>query len=131
MNILFCTQSESLQLFDALGTAMKSRLQVERMGFIVADSMAYDRWLATRPNFESEGHELLKEWDVTARPLGKPDMARLAGYEAAFGCEAGLFGAVIADRRMFMGPDCAFTQDYRRRFRTTNCCSCSSEESSK
>ena len=40
MNVLFCTQSESLQLFDALGTAMKSRLPVERKGFIVADSMA-------------------------------------------------------------------------------------------
>ena len=116
MNILFCTQSESLQLFDALGTAMKSRLPVERMGFIVADSMAYGRWLTTRPDFETEGHELLKEWEVTARPLGKPDMTRLARYEAELGAEAGLFGAIVADRRLFMGPDCAFTQDYRRRY---------------
>ena len=116
MNVLFCTQSESLQLFDALGIAMKSRLPVERLGFIVADSMAYDRCLATRPGFEAEGHELLKEWEVTSRPLGKPDMDRLARHEAALGGEAGLFGAVIADRRLFMGPDCAFTQDYRRRF---------------
>lgn len=116
MNVLFCTQSESLQLFDALGTSMKSRLPVERMGFIVADSMAYGRWLTTRPDFETEGHELLKEWEVTARPLGKPDMTRLARYEAELGGEAGLFGAIVADRRLFMGPDCAFTQDYRRRY---------------
>jgi hypothetical protein len=116
MNVLFCTQSESLQLFDALGTAMKSRLPVERMGFIVADSMAYGSWLTTRPDFETEGHELLKEWEVTARPLGKPDMTRLARYEAELGGEAGLFGAIVADRRLFMGPDCAFTQDYRRRY---------------
>lgn len=116
MNVLFCTQSESLQLFDALGTAMKSRLQVERTGFIVADSMAYGRWLAMHPGFEAEGHELLKEWDVTARPVGKPDMAKLAHYEATLSGEAGLFGAIVADRRLFMGPDCAFTQDYRRRF---------------
>lgn len=116
MNVLFCTQSESLQLFDALGTALKSRLPVARTGFIVADSMAYDRWLATRPGFEAEGHELLKEWEVTSRPLGKPDMARLAHHETVLGGEAGLFGAIVADRRLFMGPDCAFTQDYRRRF---------------
>jgi len=116
MNVLFCTQSESLQLFDALGTAIKSRLPVERTGFIIADSMAYDRWLATHPDFESEGHELLKEWEVTARPLGKPNMAKLANYEALLGGEAGLFGAIVADRRLFMGPDCAFAQDYRRRF---------------
>lgn len=116
MNVLFCTQSESLQLFDALGAAMKSRVPVERTGFIVADSMAYDRWLVTRPGFEAEGHVLLKEWEVTSRPHGKPDMNKLARYEAILGGEAGLFGAVIADRRLFMGPDCAFTQDYRRRF---------------
>jgi hypothetical protein len=116
MNVLFCTQSESLQLFDALGTAMKRRLPVERMGFIVADSMAYGRWLTMRPDFETEGHELLKEWEVTARPLGNLDMIRLARYEAELGGEAGLFGAIVADRRLFMGPDCAFTQDYRRRY---------------
>ncbi len=116
MNVLFCTQSESLQLFDALGAAMKSRLPVERTGFIVADSMAYGRWLAARPGFETEGHELLKEWEVTARPLCKPDMTKMARYEAVLGGEAGLFGAIVADRRLFMGPDCVFTQDYRRRY---------------
>ena len=116
MNVLFCTQSESLQLFDVLCGAMRSRFPIEGTGFIVADSMAYSRWLEARSGFEQEGHELLKEWEVTARPLGKPDLARLARYEMAFGGDAGLFGAVVADRRLFMGPDCAFTQDYRRRF---------------
>lgn len=116
MNVLFCTQSESLRLFDALGAAMKSRLPVGRLGFIVADSMAYGRWLATQPSFEVEGHELLKEWEVTSSPLGKPDMVKLARYEVMLGGKSGLFGAIVADRRLFMGPDCAFTQDYRRRF---------------
>ena len=116
MNVLFCTQSESLPMFDALRGAMSTRQPIGQAGYIVADSMAYGRWLAARPSFEQEGHELLKEWEVTARPLGKPDLARLARYETELGGEAGLFGAIVADRRLFMGPDCAFTQDYRRRF---------------
>ncbi|UCV28966.1 capsular polysaccharide export protein, LipB/KpsS family [Ferribacterium limneticum] len=116
MNVLFCTQSESLKLFDALCSASKTRLPVERAGFVVADSMAYDRWLLERPGFEQEGHHLLKEWQVTARPLGKPDLVKLARYERELGGDPGLFGAIVADRRLFMGPDCAFTQDYRRRF---------------
>jgi Capsule polysaccharide biosynthesis protein len=116
MNVLFCTQSESLKLFDALGSAMKKTLPLKRMGFIVADSMAYDRWLLTRPGFEDEQHELLKEWEVTSRPFGKPDLEKLARYEVILGGKAGLFGAIVADRRLFMGPDCTFTQDYRRRF---------------
>ncbi len=116
MNVLFCTQSESIKLFDALCSASKTRLSVERAGFVVADSMAYARWLVARPGFEHEGYLLLKEWEVTARPLSKPNLEKLARYERELGGSAGLFGAIVADRRLFMGPDCAFTQDYRRRF---------------
>ena len=116
MNVLFCTQSESLKLFDALCSASKARLPIRQAGFVLADSMAYGRWLAARPGFEQEGYHLLKEWQVTARPLGKPDLVKLAHYERELGSNAGLFGAIVADRRLFMGPDCAFTQDYRRRF---------------
>ena len=116
MNILFCTQSESLPLFDALRTAMAERLPVARTGYTVADSWAYTRWLADKPAFEGEGHVLLKEWEVTAIRAGKPDLARLACYERELGGDAGLFGAIVADRRLFMGPDCTYSQDYRRRF---------------
>ncbi|MFN4310061.1 MAG: hypothetical protein ACK4FK_05650 [Ferrovibrio sp.] len=116
MNILFCTQSESLQLFHALNSALKQWLSAGQTGFILADSMAYGRWLDERPDFEQEGHLLLKEWEITARPLGRPDLDKLNRYERLLGDEAGLFGAIVADRRLFMGPDCAFTQDYRRRF---------------
>jgi len=116
MKVLFCTQSESLQLFDALRVAIEKMRPIEKSGFILADSMAYERWLAARPGFEEEGHYLLKEWEVTARPLEKPDLVKLDRYERELGGEAGLFGAIVADRRLFMGPDCAYTQDYRRRF---------------
>jgi len=37
-------------------------------------------------------------------------------YERELGGDAGLFGAIVADRRLFMGPDCTYSQDYRRRF---------------
>lgn len=116
MNVLFATQSDSLRLFDALRIALGARVPIERAGFTVADSWVYRDWLAQRPTFEQEGHFLLKEWEVTARRHGKPDLAKLAAYERELGCEAGLFGAIVADRRLFMGPDCTYTQDYRRRF---------------
>jgi hypothetical protein len=59
---------------------------------------------------------LLKEWEVTRQPDGAPDMQLLARYEREIAGEAGLFGALVADRRLFMGPDCTYTQDYRRRY---------------
>lgn len=116
MRVLFCTQSESLQLFDALRDALREALPVTGAGFTIADSLAYGRWLAANPDFESAGHMFLKEWEITARPFDRPDLAKLARYERQLGGEAGLFGAIVADRRLFMGPDCTYSQDYRRRF---------------
>jgi hypothetical protein len=116
MNILFCTQSESLRMFDALRAHLATRGASGQSGFVVADSLAWERWLAQRPGFEGEGHLLLKEWEVTAARSGTPDLAKLARYERQLGGKPGLFGAIVADRRLFMGPNCTFTQDYRRRF---------------
>lgn len=116
MRALFCTQSESVQLFDELRRALAAGGSVARAGFTLADSMAYGRWLEARPDFESDGHVLLKEWELTRAPDDQPDLALLARFERELGGEAGLFGAIVADRRLFMGPDCTYGQDYRRRF---------------
>lgn len=116
MRVLFATQSESLRVFDSVRAALHEAVGVERAGFVIADSWAYLGWLREVPDFESRGHELLKEWEVTGRREGKPDLALLADYEGRLGVPAGLFGAIVADRRLLMGPDCAYSQDYRRRF---------------
>lgn len=116
MRVLFTTQSDSVRLFEELRAALAARLPVDRAAFTVADSMAYGRWLAARPDFEQQGHLLIKEWELTANPADKPDLAKLAAYEMQLGGEAGLFGAIVADRRLFMGTDCTYSQDYRRRF---------------
>lgn len=116
MRILFATQSDSLRLFEALRADLHARVGVEAAGFTVADSFAYGQWLAAHPDFEQRGHPLVKEWEVTARRQGRPDLEFLARKEQELGGQAGLFGAVVADRRLIMGPDCTYSQDYRRRF---------------
>lgn len=103
-------------MFDGLRAALAERLPLEGAGFIVADSSAYARWLVARPGFEGEGHSVLKEWEVTAAKSGVPDIEKLRRYEQEIGGKPGLFGAIVADRRLFMGRDCTYSQDYRRRF---------------
>jgi hypothetical protein len=115
VRILFATQSDSLRMFDALRAELDARVGVEAAAFTVADSFAYSKWIAENPDFERRGHSILKEWEVTAKRAGKPDLARIAAAEARLGGEAGLFGAIVADRRLIMGPDCSYSQDYRRR----------------
>jgi len=116
MRILFATQGTTLRVFDDVRTIVAQNTGVERVGYIVADSMFYQRWRRQTPGFETAGHLILKEWEVTARRHAKPNLDLLAQYERKVGAEAGLFSAIVADRRLFMGPDCTYTQDYRRRF---------------
>jgi hypothetical protein len=116
MNVLFCSQSESLALFQSLRSALAARLPIDRAGFTVADSFAYQKWSRENPGFDDHPTIVLKEWEITARRSGKPDLAKLARYERDLGGAAGLFGAIVADRRLLMGKDCAYSQDYRRRF---------------
>lgn len=116
MNILYCTQSSSLRLFHALNLRLSSSLTISRAGYTIADSYNYEQWLNDNETFESDGSYLLKEWEVTGKRNLNPDLKKLALYEQELGDVAGLFGAIVADRRLFMGPDCTYTQDYRRRF---------------
>ena len=102
----------------ARASRLATQAPIERAGFYVADSLAYGPLAeSSAPDFESEGHLLLKEWEVTAARSGQA-RSRPASrdYERELGGRAGLFGAIVADRRLFMGPDCTYTQDYRRRF---------------
>ncbi len=116
MNILFCTQSDSLKPFYALYKDLKTKIPVRKTGYIVSDSMIYQDWVAKNPTFEGEQTSILKEWELTDKRLETPDLVKLARYEKILGGNAGLFGAIVADRRLFMGRDCTLTQDYSRRF---------------
>jgi len=113
MNLLFATQSGGLGMFEALRADLARRLPLGRCGFTVADSWHWLSWTARNPGFEAAGHAVLKEWEVTARRSEPPDLDHLRAFEARVGGAA--FSAVVADRRLIMGPRATYTQDYRRR----------------
>lgn len=117
MNFVFASQSDSLPLFWSLAKQLSTRVEVGRTAFTIADSWAYRSWLEKCPEFEDEDSYLLKEWHLTDRAARKSEINHelLAQYEAELG-GPGLFGSIVADRRLIFGPNCTFTQDYRRRF---------------
>jgi hypothetical protein len=73
MIALFATQSSSLQLFEGLRAALIQRGKLSKAGFIVADSWYYRSWRKAHPDFEHQGHALLKEWEITARRSDRVD----------------------------------------------------------
>jgi hypothetical protein len=115
MNILFLTQNNTLNVFSHLERTLDGRGKVGRAGFVVADSWNYLNWTAKNPEFEARGHVLLKEWELTNARGRKADPAKIAEYERKLGTTH-LFRAILSDRRLVMGPNCTFSQDYRSRF---------------
>ena len=116
MRILFSTQSESLRLFYYLFQELKESDDAQKAGFLISDSVFYNKWLLEKPTFEKEKHFLIKEWEIVSKPFEQPDLKTLGNYEREIGGKPGLFGAIVADRRLFLGKNCSFTQDYDRRF---------------
>ena len=117
MNFIFVSQSDSLPLFSGLAKQLSTHVEIGRTAFTLADSWAYRSWLERCPEFESDDKYLLKEWHLTNKDARtrELDYELLAGYETKLG-GPGLFGAIVTDRRLIFGPNCTFTQDYRRRF---------------
>lgn len=107
-------------MFDGLATTLGKLTELDQVGFTVADRWAYHQWIKKNPAFEDAGHLLVKEWEITTKPDTQPNLERLALFEKQLswpdGPGPGIFGAIVADRRLLMGRDCTYTQDYRRRF---------------
>ena len=117
MNVIFSTQSDSLSLFHALSLRLSRQLGGGARGFTLSDSWHYSNWTKRNQDFEREGYFLLPEWELTDRKIlvGEPDFGLINQYERELG-GPGLFGAIVSDRRILFGPNCTYSQDYRRRF---------------
>jgi hypothetical protein len=84
---------------------------------VIADSQFFDQWSSKTSDFLCDASACLKEWEVMGQATGiTPDLYKLQVYEQQLGGTAGLFGAIVADRRILMGHDATYSQDYRRRF---------------
>lgn len=115
MNILFITQTKSLEVFYEVLKRMKQQTPLDRVGFYVAGGHFFDEFQKKNPEI---GHdfEILKEWVIfqKAKDGDKQDLNRLNNYEEKYG-DPFLWSAAIADRRIFLGKKSAITQDYRCR----------------
>ncbi len=116
MNLLFLTQSQTLDVFYEVMLAMGVRTDVGRVGFYVADSAFYDEFKSRRPEISSGSFELLKEWEIIGKSrVIRPDILRLRAYEEKLG-DPVLWNALTADRRIYLGKRATLEQDYGGRF---------------
>ena len=115
MNIIYSTQSNSLDLFNDLDLEIKKNIKIEKSLFIVADSSNFYKWEQNNKDYLSN-NIFIKEWELTSQRDLYVDMDELENFEKRLGLNAGVFGSIVADRRLFMGKFSSVSQDYSRRF---------------
>lgn len=116
MNLLFLTQSSSLELFYDLARNLSPDSGGGRAGFYISDSSFFRSFERENPEISSGKYQLLKEWEIVEKSGEiKPDFQRLRDYERRIG-DPVLWNALVADRRIYLGKKATLEQDYKSRF---------------
>jgi len=114
MNVLFLTQSLSLDMFYNLMQAMKEFMDLNKVGFHISDSRFFKQFKKNHPEIES--FYILKEWEIIRDSKGSvPDISLLERYEKEIG-RPFIWNALVADRWIYFGKKCMYDQDYRPRY---------------
>ena len=115
-NVLFATQSSSLDVFYDIAQAIRKHRDLERVAFYVSEESHFERFSEQTPDIESDSYTLLKEWEVVRDSLShQPDMAELRRFEENLDVDS-LWSVIVADRRVYGGPCNTIHQDYVQRF---------------
>lgn len=116
MNVIFLTQSSSLDVFYNLMQAMRDFMPLNKIGFYIADSRFFNQFKQKYREVESDSYFLLKEWDIIRNSKDvAPDFYLLEQFEKKIG-NPFLWNALVADRRIYYGKKYAYAQDYPPRF---------------
>ena len=116
MNIIVSTMGSSIGVGAKLIETLKGKRVIDKIGFFVADSMAFKKFTAKNSFFTDHNVFILKEWELTKKGENtNPDMKRIDEYEKRLG-DPTLWNALLADRRIVFGKFCKVKQDYKPRF---------------
>lgn len=115
MNILYLTQSNTLELFYNLNSQIR-KTEPGETGFYIADSAFYDNFQRNNPELNKKRYSLLGEWEVLdSAQSTTPDLKLLNDFEKKYS-DTNIWNAVVSDRRIILGKKATITQDYSRRY---------------
>ncbi|UCC95524.1 MAG: hypothetical protein JSW40_01935 [Candidatus Omnitrophota bacterium] len=116
MNIIFLTQSKTLEVFCDVSLSLSKKRSLGRVGFYVTDSEFFKSFAETHPGLAKQRCSFLKEWEIIEKSKqSRFDIEKLKEYEEEY-ADPILWNALAADRRIFLGRRAALEQDYAPRF---------------
>ena len=116
MNILFLTQSGTLDVFHDVADVLKHSNQIDKLGYYIADKDRFKKFKKRNPEFPLLKTDVLYEWDILCEAQDSQlDTNQLRGMEDRLG-DPCLWNVIIADRRLSTGLRSVIEQDYRWRY---------------
>ena len=116
MNGLFISQSGSLEVFHDLAESIDHKAGLTRKGMLISHRRNYNDFIVKRPDNNLQDYYLLKEWEITNDfKQEQIDLSYIEKQEQALKVD-NFWEALIADRRLMLGPKCTYFQDYHTRF---------------
>ena len=114
MNILFSTQGIGLEIYMNVLRKMRGVKDIDKAGFYVTNSHIYKDLCKSDPEIKKQF--VLKEWEILEKSSKiEPNISLLKKYEEKIG-QPFLWDLIVGDRRIYLGKNYAFAQDYKPHF---------------
>ncbi len=114
MNILFSTQGAGLDIYMNVLRKMRKIEDIDKAGFYVTNSHIYKDLCKSDPEIKKQS--VLKEWEILKKSSKiQPNIDLLKRYEEKIG-QPFLWDLIVGDRRIYLGKNYAFSQDYHSHF---------------
>ena len=115
MNVIFFTQSNSLDIFYEVQKRIEKMTSMGKVGYYVANQTHYESFIKNNPDFEKK-NSVLKEWEIYREARKhEPSLERINKYQSELG-EIDLWTPYVTDRRLSFGKRYAFKQSYKPYF---------------
>jgi hypothetical protein len=112
MNIMYLCMGKMLDVYyDVSKTLLKNNNQINPT-FFVSDRMHFSKFDKNNKQFKKE-ECYLSEWSLTEKITNDFDMQALKNLEKKYFKDTSIWEPLMADRRVFMGGLCKYTQDYK------------------
>ena len=102
-------------MFYNLSKYLKKELNIKKNIFLVFYILFFNKWEKENKFNFTNNDIFVKEWEVFDIYNKTYDLDILKSFEKKIG-RPGLIDALLSDRRIIMGHNCTYTQDYNRRF---------------
>ena len=114
MNILFSTQGIGLEIYMNVLRKMRGVKDINKAGFYVTNSHIYKDLCKSDPDIRKQF--VIKEWEILEKSSKiEPNISLLKKYEEKIG-QPFLWDLIVGDRRIYLGKNYAFAQDYKSHF---------------